>query len=154
MAPFLFAGVINPEHMMWQTTPTLDQLNAQSKGTILEQVGIRFSEIGDDYLRATMPVDERTFQPFRLLHGGASVVLAETIGSTAANLCLNPATHYAVGLDINANHVRAATSGHVTATTRAVHVGRTTQVWAIDIVDDQDRLVCVSRLTMAVVERR
>ncbi len=139
---------------MWHTTPNLEQLNAQAKGTILEVVDIRFTEIGDDYLRATMPVDERTFQPFRLLHGGASVVLAESIGSTAANLCLNPATHYAVGLDINANHVRGATGGHVTATTRAVHVGRSTQVWAIDIVDDQGRTVCVSRLTMAVVERR
>ncbi len=140
--------------MMWYSTPNLDQLNAQAKGTILEVVDIRFTEVGDDYLCATMPVDERTFQPFKLLHGGASVVLAESIGSTAANLCLNPATHYAVGLDINANHVRAATSGRVTATTRAVHVGRSTQVWAIDIVDDQGRTVCVSRLTMAVVERR
>lgn len=140
--------------MMWYSTPNLDQLNAQAKGTILEVVDIRFTEVGDDYLCATMPVDERTFQPFKLLHGGASVVLAESIGSTAANLCLNPATHYAVGLDINANHVRAATSGRVTATTRAVHVGRSTQVWAIDIVDEQGRTVCVSRLTMAVVERR
>lgn len=139
---------------MWYSTPNLDQLNAQAKGTILDVVDIRFTEVGDDYLCATMPVDERTFQPFKLLHGGASVVLAESIGSTAANLCLNPATHYAVGLDINANHVRAATSGRVTATTRAVHVGRSTQVWAIDIVDEQGRTVCVSRLTMAVVERR
>ncbi|ORE87103.1 putative thioesterase [Oceanococcus atlanticus] len=140
--------------MMWHTTPNLDEMNARSKGTILELTDIRFSEVGDDYLCATMPVDERTFQPFRLLHGGASVVLAESVGSTAANLCLDPKTHYAVGLDINANHVRAATSGRVTATTRAVHIGRTTQVWAIDIVDDQGRTVCVSRLTMAVVAHR
>lgn len=140
--------------MMWHTTPNLDEMNARAKGTILELTDIRFSEVGDDYLCATMPVDERTFQPFRLLHGGASVVLAESVGSTAANLCLDPKTHYAVGLDINANHVRAATSGRVTATTRAVHIGRTTQVWAIDIVDDQGRTVCVSRLTMAVVAHR
>jgi len=111
------------------------------------------TEIGEDFVRGTMPVDARTKQPFGLLHGGASVALAESLGSLAANLVLDSSTEMAVGLDINANHVRAATSGRVTGTARPLHLGRSTQVWEIRIEDESARLVCISRLTMAVVPR-
>jgi 1,4-dihydroxy-2-naphthoyl-CoA hydrolase len=110
------------------------------------------TEIGDDWLRGTMPVDARTKQPFGLLHGGASVALAESLGSLAGNLCLD-ASEMAVGLDINANHLRAVTAGVVTGTARALHVGRSTQVWEIRIEDERGKLVCISRLTLAVVPR-
>lgn len=113
---------------------------------------IRITEVGPDYLRGTMPVDERTRQPFGLLHGGASVALAETLGSTAANLCIDMTRFYAVGQEINANHVRSARSGRVTGTTRPVHLGSRTQVWDIRIEDEAGRLTCVSRLTMSVIE--
>ncbi len=119
--------------------------------SLAEHLGIVITEIGDDYLRATMPVDARTLQPHGRLHGGASVALAETVGSLAANLTLDPAQQIAVGLDINANHVRPVKTGLVTATARPEALGRTTQIWSIRIVDEQDRLVCVSRLTMAVI---
>jgi 1,4-dihydroxy-2-naphthoyl-CoA hydrolase len=118
---------------------------------MMETLDIRFTDIGDDWLRATMPVDPRTRQPFGLLHGGASVVLAETVGSTAAMLTLDPATHLAVGLDINANHLRGVRDGRVTGTAKAAHLGRTTQVWEIRIEDAAGKLVCLSRLTMAVI---
>lgn len=121
--------------------------------TIAEALGIVFTEMGDDFVRGTMPVDQRTHQPMGILHGGASVVLAESLGSMAANFCVDTATHYCVGLDINANHVRAVRSGVVTGTARAVHLGKTTQVWEIRIEDEAGRLVCVSRLTMAVLAR-
>lgn len=139
---------------MWYVPTTPEQLNQNARNTIHDVLDIRITEVGPDYVRGSMPVDERTMQPFRLLHGGASVVLAESLGSTAANLCLNPQTHYAVGLDINANHIRSARGGRVTGTATAVHVGRSTQVWAIQIVDEDGRLICTSRLTMAVVEYR
>lgn len=114
---------------------------------------MRVIEVGDDWLRGTMPVDARTKQPFGLLHGGASVALAETLGSLAGNLCLD-AGEIAVGLDINANHVRAITEGEVIGTARALHIGRTTHVWEIRIEDARARLVCISRLTLAVVPRQ
>ncbi len=139
---------------LWQRSPDLDRLNADCRDTLMAQLGIRFSAAGADYLSATMPVDARTHQPFGLLHGGASVALAETVGSTAAVLTLDAERELAVGLDINANHLRAVRSGTVTATARAVHLGRSTQVWEIRIVDEADRPVCVARLTMAVVPRR
>ena len=116
-------------------------------------LGIEFSEVGDDFIRARMPVDARTRQPFGLLHGGVSVVLAETLGSMGANYVL-PEGQQAVGLDINANHLRAATSGWVTGTARPVHIGRTTQVWQIDIANEAGDMVCVSRITMAVLGAR
>lgn len=130
---------------------TLDALNALSANTAIAQLGIEFSEIGADFLRATMPVDARTRQPYGLLHGGASVVLAETLGSTAGNLCV-PADRLCVGLEINANHLRAVRDGVVTGTARAVHVGSRTQVWEIRIDDARGRLACISRITLAVVE--
>lgn len=119
--------------------------------TIAAQLGLRITEFGEDYLRGTLPVDGRTKQPYGRLHGGASCVLAEELGSIGASLCTDPAKVFVVGLEINANHVRAATGGSVTGTARPLHIGRATQVWEIRIEDEQQRLVCISRLTMAVV---
>lgn len=121
-------------------------------GTIGEHLGLRVTEIGEDFLRGTMPVDQRTKQPYGRLHGGASCVLAEELGSIAASLCTDPTQVFTVGLDINANHIRAATQGIVTGTARPLHIGHATQVWEIRIEDEQQRLVCISRLTMAVVK--
>ena len=128
----------------------LDALNAMSQGTAMEPLGIVFTEIGPDYLRATMPVDARTHQPYGLLHGGASALLAETVGSTAGMLAVEEGKG-CVGIEINANHLRAVRGGTVTATARPLHVGRQTQVWDIRIEDGDARLVCVSRLTLAVI---
>ena len=130
---------------------TLEALNATSRGTAMQPLGIVFTELGPDFLRATMPVDARTHQPYGLLHGGASVLLAETLGSTAGMLSV-PEGKGVVGIEINANHLRGVRRGQVTGTARAVHVGRSTQVWDIRIEDDAGRLVCVSRLTVAVID--
>ncbi len=119
--------------------------------TIGAHLGLRITEIGEDYLRGTMPVDNRTKQPYGRLHGGASCVLAEELGSFAANLCIAPGEGLGVGLEINANHLRAATGGHVTGTARPLHIGRATQVWDIRIEDAAGKLVCISRLTVAVI---
>ena len=137
--------------MVFRAPVSLDELNALSRGTLIEHLGIVFTGAGEDWLQATMPVDERTRQPYGLLHGGASVVLAETLGSSAGNLCLDTGVQMAVGLEINANHLRAVRQGVVTGTARALHVGRSTQVWEIRIEDERGRAVCVSRLTLAVV---
>lgn len=131
--------------------PDLRQIMAREGGTMIEHLGIEVVEIGDDWLKARMPVDHRTVQPQGRLHGGASVVLAETVGSIAANMVLDSADQLAVGLDINANHIRPVKSGYVYGTARPEALGRTTQVWTIRITDDDDRLVCLSRLTMAVI---
>lgn len=139
---------------IWFSEPSLEQLNAMGKGTLIEHLGIELTAIGDDFLTAKMPVDQRTVQPFGLLHGGASVTLAETLGSMAALLCVNGAEKVCVGLEINANHVRSARAGYVFGTVRPVHIGGTTQVWQTQIVDEQERLVCVSRITMAVLDRK
>ena len=125
-------------------------LNALSQGTAMQPLGIEFTELGADFLRATMPVDDRTRQPYGLLHGGASVLLAETLGSTAAGLCVEEGQGV-VGIEINANHLAGVREGRVTGTARALHVGRSTQVWEIRIEDDAGRPTCVSRLTLAVV---
>lgn len=129
----------------------LQLVNELSRNTLIDHLGIVFTAAGDDWLQATMPVDARTKQPYGLLHGGASVVLAETLGSSAGNLCVDPSQQVCVGLEINANHLRAARSGVVTGTARALHVGRTTQVWEIRIEDEAGKPVCISRLTLAVV---
>jgi 1,4-dihydroxy-2-naphthoyl-CoA hydrolase len=139
---------------LWKQQATLELVNGWSPNTMIAMLGIRITDIGDDYLRGTMPVDERTHQPYGLLHGGASVTLAETLGSAAAMLCVDPDTERAVGLDINANHVRGVTKGIVTGTARPIHIGRTTQVWEIRIEDEQQRLVCIARLTVAIVPRQ
>ena len=137
--------------MVFRAPVSLDELNRLSRGTLIDHLGIVFTGAGGDWLQATMPVDERTRQPYGLLHGGASVVLAETLGSSAGNLCVDTASQVCVGLEINANHLRAARSGVVTGTARALHVGRTTQVWEIRIENEAGKPVCISRLTLAVV---
>jgi len=135
---------------LWKQPVTTQTLPDIHKDTAVERLGIEFLEVGDDFIRARVPVDTRTRQPYGILHGGVSVVLAETLGSCGAAFAA-PEGHRAVGLDINANHLRATTSGWVTGTARPVHVGRTTQVWQIDLQDEQGRLTCVSRITMAVL---
>lgn len=137
----------------WQRRPSPDELDAASRDTMVEHLGIEFTQMTDNALIATMPVDARTHQPYGILHGGASVALAETLGSMGASLCLDMNSHYPVGLEINANHLRSITKGTVTGTATPIHVGRSTQVWEIDIKDEQERLVCVSRITLAVLER-
>jgi 1,4-dihydroxy-2-naphthoyl-CoA hydrolase len=131
--------------------PPLTPLTTLGKGALPEHLGIEFVDCGDDWVKARMPVDRRTQQPFQRLHGGASVALAETIGSVAASCCIDRSTHVAVGMEINANHIRPAYSGWVYATARPEAMGRTTQVWSIRIEDEAGKLVCISRLTMAVI---
>ena len=135
---------------MFREGSSLDALNAMCRGTAMEPLGIVFTDMGPDWLRATMPVDKRTHQPYGLLHGGASVLLAETLGSSAGMLCVGEGEG-CVGIEINANHLRGVREGFVTGTARPLHVGRQTQVWEIRIEDERQRLVCVSRLTLAVI---
>src|SRR5258706_10557066 len=137
---------------IWRSLRSVEDLNASRPGTMVEHLGIEFTEIGDDFVRATMPVDGRTRQPYGLLHGGASVVLAETLGSTGAVMCVDRAEFLCVGQEINANHVRSARRGLVTGTARPVHLGGRSHVWAIEIVNDEQDLVCVSRVTIAIVK--
>lgn len=129
-------------------------LNAMSERTIARQLGIVFTLIGEDRLEGTMPVDHRTHQPMGLLHGGASVTLAETLGSVAAMLCIDPQKQFGVGLEINANHLRSVTTGFVTGVARPVHIGKKTQVWDIRISSDAGELVCISRLTIAILDKK
>ena len=138
---------------LWKQAVSIDVLNAIHIGTAVQHLGIEFLEVGDDFIRARVPVDARTRQPYGLLHGGVSVVLAETLGSCGAAFS-SPEGHRAVGLDINANHLKSATSGWVTGVARPVHIGRTTQVWQIDLRNDFGELSCVSRITMAVLSPR
>ncbi|MCK7592250.1 hotdog fold thioesterase [Pseudomarimonas salicorniae] len=139
---------------MFKRRPTLEQLNAQRQGTLVDALGIQITALGDDFIRGSMPCDERTRQPFGLLHGGASVALAETLGSMAGNLCLDNERFLAVGLEISANHLRPVTRGSVHGTARAIHVGKQTQVWDIRIEDDDGRMSCISRLTLAVIPKQ
>jgi 1,4-dihydroxy-2-naphthoyl-CoA hydrolase len=138
---------------IWRSLRSLEELNSGSAGTMVEYLGIEFTEISDDFIRGTMPVEGRTRQPYGLLHGGASVALAETLGSTGATMCVDATQYQCVGQEINANHVRPARTGLVTGTARPVHLGGRTQVWTIDIVNEAGKLVCTSRLTMAVIRR-
>jgi 1,4-dihydroxy-2-naphthoyl-CoA hydrolase len=138
---------------IWQHRPTLAGLQAMSRATAVEHLGIEFTEVGDDYLTARMPVDRRTIQPYGLLHGGASVLLAETLGSAAAHCCVDDGAVLIVGIEVNANHVRGVREGWVHGTARPLHTGRTTQLWEIRVVDDAARLVCISRLTIGVLPR-
>lgn len=135
--------------MIWKRVLTLEAINAMSAGNMVGLLDIRFEHLGEDVLEATMPVDSRTHQPFGLLHGGASVVLAETLGSVAGFLC-SEGEQTVVGLEVNANHLRAVRSGRVRGVCRPLHTGKQNQVWQIDIYDDQSRLCCTSRLTTAV----
>jgi 1,4-dihydroxy-2-naphthoyl-CoA hydrolase len=139
--------------MIWFRAYTLEELNAYNSVNMLSYLGMEFTEIGEDYLVGRLPVDHRTKQTFGLFHGGATVVLAESLASIGANMVLNPETHYAVGLEVNANHLRSVRSGWVTATARPVRIGRTTQVWEIKLQDDEGNLSAVSRLTVAVMEK-
>ena len=141
-----------PAASPFRSTLSLDELNALSRGTAIELLGIVFTELGPDFLRGTMPVDARTFQPYGLLHGGASVLLAETLGSSAGGLCVEEGQGV-VGIEINANHLVGVRQGVVTGTARPLHVGRSTQVWEIRIEDRRGRLACISRLTLAVIAR-
>ena len=136
---------------MWKKPHSLEELQAACTSTLVQTLGIEFTVVGEDYIEARMPVDERTMQPMGLLHGGASAALAETLGGAGAYLCVEEGT-VCVGLEINANHVRPARRGWVTGRATRLHQGRTTQVWNIMIRDEQDNLICVSRLTVAVRE--
>lgn len=138
---------------IWNKEISIELLTQSHVGTAVEHLGMEFTEVGDDFITGRVPVDVRTRQPYGLLHGGVSVVLAETLGSCGAHYSA-PEGDRAVGLDINANHLRSATSGWVTATARPVHRGRTTQVWQIDMENDAGELTCVSRITMAVLQPR
>ena len=138
---------------IWFKPISVDDLNSYQQETLVSRLGIRYTEIGDDWLKASMPVDSRTKQPAGILHGGASVALAETLGSTGANLVVDREKKLCVGLEINANHVRAMRDGEVMGTARPLHVGGSTQLWEIKIEDVQRRLVCISRITMAVLDR-
>ena len=136
---------------IWKKPISVAELTAIHHDTAVAHLGIEFLEVGDDFIRARVPVDTRTKQPYGLLHGGVSVVLAETLGSCGAAYAA-PEGHRAVGLDINANHLRGATSGWVTGVARPVHIGRTTQVWQIDLTNDAGEMTCASRITMAVLQ--
>ena len=138
---------------LWKSPLTVEILNAIHVDTAATHLGIEFLEVGDDFIRARVPVDARTRQPLGLLRGGVSVLLAETLGSCGAAFAAPPG-HRAVGLDINANHIRSATAGWVTGTSRPVHVGRTTQVWQVELTNDAGDLTCVSRITMAILAPR
>ena len=140
---------------IWKSSVTLEELNRRVGNTLVQHLGIEFTEIGDDYLKATMPVDERTLQPFGMLHGGASLVLAETLGSAAGYFCVDRETQYCVGMEINANHIRPvpAGSGPVYGIARPIHLGRKTHVWGISIYNPEEQLVCVSRITLSILER-
>jgi 1,4-dihydroxy-2-naphthoyl-CoA hydrolase len=138
---------------IWHDVPSLETVNEMSSGSLIGHLGIEFVEVGEDYLVARMPVDDRTRQPAGVLHGGASVALAETLASWAATLTVDPTRSYCAGMDINANHIRPVTSGWVTGVARPLALGRRTQVWEIRIINDGGKLVCVSRCTMAVIPR-
>ena len=137
---------------IWKREFSLETLKQRRENTLVEHLGIEVSEVGDDYLVASMPVDSRTHQPMGILHGGASIALAETVGSMAANLAVDE-QHYCVGLEVNGNHLRSIRSGVVYAKAMPVHLGRSTQVWDIRISDEQEKNICISRLTMAVLKK-
>ena len=137
---------------IWYRRPSLAELN-QPTPTMNAQLGIEFIEVGDDYLKAKMPVDHRTHQPMGLLHGGASVTLAETLGSTGAFLVVDSSKHNVVGLEINANHIRSVRAGFVIGTAQPLHIGRTTHIWEIRITDEADKLVAISRITIAILNK-
>ncbi len=138
---------------IWFRQFTLEEVRNFQHDTMGEHLGIEIVDIGPDYIEAKMPVDHRTMQPDRILHGGASVALAETLGSVAGTMCVDRVRFQIVGQEINANHLRPATEGHVTGRARPIHLGRRSQVWNIEITDERKRLVCVSRLTIAILER-
>jgi uncharacterized protein (TIGR00369 family) len=139
---------------IWKNDISIEKLMHRSTDTMADYLGIIFTEIGDDFLKAKMPVNERTKQPIGIMHGGASCVLAETVGSTAANCCVDQNTHYCVGLDINTNHIRSIREGFVFAIAKPYHLGRSTQVWSIEITNEQNQLISINRLTMSVLSKK
>lgn len=139
---------------LWFSEPSLNEINNRHTQHIGALIGIEFTEIGDDFIKARMPVDARTHQPFGILHGGASVVLAESLGSVASSLIIDPEKFMAVGLEVNANHLRPVKSGYVTGICTPIHIGGKTHVWDIKMYDDRGKLNCISRLTVAVVARQ
>lgn len=138
----------------YKKTLDIDSLNQMGKGTIGEHIGIEFTEVGEDFIAARMPVDHRTVQPYGILHGGSSVVLAETLGSVAAHFVVNNELFQTVGIEVNANHIRSARSGWVTGKCTPLHIGGSTHVWEIKITDEAGKLICVSRLTVAIIKKR
>ncbi len=140
--------------MVFLTKPSLDQLNETSKDTMVSHLGIIFTAVGEDYLEASMPVDSRTKQPMGLLHGGANVVLAETLGSLAGSLTIDTQKKFVVGLEINANHLKSARDGIVMGQAKPIHLGKTTQVWEIKIKNTADQLCCISRITLAILDKK
>jgi 1,4-dihydroxy-2-naphthoyl-CoA hydrolase len=138
---------------MFDKNISIDRLNAMSKATLIDHLSIEFIEVGDDFIKAKMPVDSRTVQPMKLLHGGASVALAETLGSLASYLLVDGKDQYPVGLEINANHLRPVKTGDVYGVATAVHIGQKTHVWEIKIWDEHKKLVCISRLTIAILDK-
>ena len=141
--------------MIWfRNNVKIEELTALGKNTMSEYIGIEFTEIGENYLKGRMPVDHRTNQPYGLLHGGASCVLAETLGSIASALVIDQSSFLCVGIEINANHIRSAKKGYVTGTATALHLGKSTHVWDIRIIGEDEKLVCISRLTVAIIARK
>jgi len=140
--------------MIWFKEYTLDKIQIFCKNTMVENLGIEFLEIGEDFLKAKMPVDDRTRQPAGILHGGASLALAETIGSVAAHMTIDPEKYLSVGLEINANHIKSKKDGFVVGIGKPIHLGRKTQVWNIEIFDEDNKLISISRLTIAIIESR
>ena len=138
---------------IWFKTPTHEDAANLKPGTMMEWLDMHITEVGDDYLKGDMPVDHRTVQPYGILHGGASVALAETLGSVAAHMVVDSSKFYTVGMEINANHLRPVKSGRVVGTARPIHLGKSSQVWSIEIHNEENKLVCVSRITMAVVPK-
>lgn len=138
---------------IWQTEIDLTLVTERGKNTMSDYLGIEFIDVGDDFLTGRMPVNQRTKQPANIMHGGASCVLAETIGSTAAQFCVDMTKYYCVGLDINTNHVRAMREGYVIGIAKPFHLGKSTQVWGIEIKSDEGKLVSITRLTMAVLNK-
>ena len=136
------------------STISLAQAKVFCETNMVKHLGIELLEIGEDFVSAKMPVDHRTQQPFGLLHGGASVVLAESLGSIGASFCVDPTKQYCVGLEINANHIKAAREGYVLGVAKPIHIGKKTHIWEIRITNEQDELVCISRITMAVIDRK
>jgi len=141
------------ENEIWHSRPLPDELNEFSTGSMISRIGIRFTEVGDDFITASMSVDHRTLQPFGVLHGGASAVLAETLASMGATHCVDRLRFACVGMEINVNHLRPVLQGTVEGRATPIHLGKRTQVWDVRIDDGDDRLVAVSRLTLAVVEK-
>lgn len=139
--------------MIWFRKLELSDIKFLSANNMLEHLGIEITELGDDFIKGTMPVDHRTVQPMNILHGGASVALAESLGSIGSYLTVDHDKYFCVGMEINANHLRPVSSGIVTAIAKPIHLGKKTQVWGIQILNEKDQMVCISRITMAVVEK-